>query len=147
MQLNTLKRKNPNYKSTAVGRGGKRGKTSGRGTKGQKARAGHKIRPEWRDMIKKIPKRRGESASGSLKSIQGPLVSINIGLLEIAFASGDAVNPKSLVVKGLVEKMKGKTPRVKILGEGELTKKLIVSDCMVSLPAKAKIEKAGGTVS
>ena len=147
MQLNTLKRKNPNYKSTAVGRGGKRGKTSGRGTKGQKARAGHKIRPEWRDIIKKIPKRRGESASGSLKSIQGPLVTLNVGVLEIAFASGDAVNPKSLVKKNVIEKVKGKRPMVKILGDGELTKKLIVSDCTVSLPAKEKIVKAGGSVS
>jgi large subunit ribosomal protein L15 len=147
MQLNTLKRKNPNYKSTAVGRGGKRGKTSGRGTKGQKARAGHKIRPEWRDIIKKIPKRRGESASGSLKSIQGPLVTLNVGVLEIAFASGDAVNPKSLVKMNVIERVKGKRPMVKILGDGELTKKLIVSDCTVSLSAKEKIVKAGGSVA
>jgi large subunit ribosomal protein L15 len=46
-------------KSIVVGRGGKRGKTSGRGGKGQTARAGHKIRPEIRDLIKKLPKRRG----------------------------------------------------------------------------------------
>ena len=50
-----LKRKTQNKKPKLVGRGSKRGKTSGRGTKGQKSRAGHKIRPEIRDRIKKLP--------------------------------------------------------------------------------------------
>ena len=59
MQTHNIKRKNPNYKSARVGRGGKRGKTSGRGTKGQNARAGRKKRPEMRDIIKKLPKLRG----------------------------------------------------------------------------------------
>src|SRR3989344_5146613 len=146
MQLNTLKRRHPNYKSRPVGRGGKRGKTSGRGTKGQKARAGHKIRPEWRDIIKKIPKRRGESASGSLKSIRGPFVSLNVGIFEQVFESGDKVNPKSLLKKNVMYRVRGKKPEVKILGGGELTKKLTVTDCLVSAEAKAKIIKAGGTV-
>src|SRR3989344_7528452 len=59
MQLHTLSSRTKNKKNPPVGRGGKRGKTSGRGGKGQTARAGHKIRPEVRDLIKKIPKRRG----------------------------------------------------------------------------------------
>src|SRR3989344_1585172 len=59
MQLNTLKRKHPNKKSQQVGRGGTRGKTSGRGGKGKRARAGNKRRPEIRDIIKKLPKNRG----------------------------------------------------------------------------------------
>ena len=56
MQLKDLKRENPNKRSTRVGRGGKRGKTSGRGHKGQNARAGNSKRPEIRDIIKKVPK-------------------------------------------------------------------------------------------
>ena len=59
MQLHQIKRQHPYKKPKLVGRGGKRSKTSGRGTKGQKARAGHKIRPAVRDVIKRLPKKRG----------------------------------------------------------------------------------------
>ena len=59
MQLHQLQPKHSKKRKKIVGRGGKRGKTSGRGHKGQKARAGHRIRPEERDAIKKIPKKRG----------------------------------------------------------------------------------------
>ena len=69
MQFHTLKRKTKNKKTRQVGRGGTRGKTSGRGTKGQNARAGRKKRPELRDFIKRIPKLRGRGKS-SLKSFK-----------------------------------------------------------------------------
>ena len=59
MQLHQLKPKTPQKDRRYVGRGGKRGKTAGRGTKGQKARAGAKFRPEIRDFIKRLPKLRG----------------------------------------------------------------------------------------
>lgn len=59
MQIHELKRKNKNKKDRMVGRGGKHAKTSGRGGKGQTARAGNKRRPELRDIIKKLPKNRG----------------------------------------------------------------------------------------
>lgn len=72
MQFHSLKRKTPNKKSKQVGRGGTRGKTSGRGTKGQNARAGRKKRPELRDFIKRVPKLRGRGKS-SLKSLQTKL--------------------------------------------------------------------------
>ncbi|MBX4206209.1 uL15 family ribosomal protein [Candidatus Parcubacteria bacterium] len=72
MQFHTLKRKTPNKKSKQVGRGGTRGKTSGRGTKGQNARSGRKKRPELRDFIKRVPKLRGRGKS-SLKSRQAKL--------------------------------------------------------------------------
>jgi large subunit ribosomal protein L15 len=72
MQYHSLKRKTPNKKSRQVGRGGTRGKTSGRGTKGQNARAGHKNRPELRDFIKRIPKLRGRGKNSN-KSIQKKL--------------------------------------------------------------------------
>ena len=66
MQIHNLKRKHKNKKDRLVGRGGKHAKTSGRGGKGQTARAGNKRRPELRDIIKKLPKNRGYQ----FKSIQ-----------------------------------------------------------------------------
>ena len=72
MQFHNLKRKTKNKRARQVGRGGTRGKTSGRGTKGQNARAGHKKRPELRDVIKKIPKLRGRGKS-PLKSRRSKL--------------------------------------------------------------------------
>ena len=66
MQIHTLKRLHKNKKDRIVGRGGKHAKTSGRGGKGQTARAGNKRRPELRDIIKKLPKNRGYQ----FKSIQ-----------------------------------------------------------------------------
>ncbi len=68
MQLHNLKRQHKNKKDRIVGRGGKHAKTSGRGGKGQTARAGNKRRPELRDIIKKLPKNRGYQ----FKSIQRP---------------------------------------------------------------------------
>lgn len=69
MQFHNLQSKTKRKYARQVGRGGSRGKTSGRGTKGQNARAGHKKRPEMRDIIKRIPKLRGRGKS-SLKSFQ-----------------------------------------------------------------------------
>jgi large subunit ribosomal protein L15 len=69
MQFHTLKPKTERKKPKQVGRGGTRGKTSGRGTKGQNARAGHKKRPELRDFIKRFPKLRGRGKNSN-KSIQ-----------------------------------------------------------------------------
>ncbi len=66
MQIHNLKRTHKNKKDRLVGRGGKHAKTSGRGGKGQTARAGNKRRPELRDIIKKLPKNRGYQ----FKSIQ-----------------------------------------------------------------------------
>jgi len=77
MQFHNLKRKTPNKKSRQVGRGGTRGKTAGRGTKGQNARAGRKKRPEMRDIIKRFPKLRGRGVN-SLKSIQTKLKGENL---------------------------------------------------------------------
>ncbi len=142
MKIHNLKRVNKNRKTAIVGRGGKRGKTSGRGGKGQTARAGHKVRPEWRDIIKKIPKLRGYA----FKGFQGKFVVVNVGQLEAAFPAGTLISPSVLVKKGIMETRLGKNPKVKILGLGDLSKKFTVSNCKVSREAKAKIEKAGGTV-
>jgi large subunit ribosomal protein L15 len=143
MQLHELKRKTPNKNIKRVGRGGLRGKTSGRGTKGQKARAGHRIRPDVREKLKKLPKLRGYN----FNSIEVKPTVINLKQLEVAFAAGDAISPKVLLERGVVRARKGVTPKVKILGDGEITKKLVITGCMVSGSAKAKIEKAGGSVA
>lgn len=147
MQLHTLKRQHPNKEKVRVGRGGKRGKTSGRGTKGQKARAGRKIRPEVRDMIKKIPKRRGFGKNRARTVHSGRVQAhvVNLSLLEKLFASGDAVTRNTLLEKGVVS---GKHSRktIKVLGDGALTKKLTLSGLSVSAGAKTKIEAAGGQV-
>jgi large subunit ribosomal protein L15 len=70
MQIHNLKRTHKNKKDRLIGRGGKHAKTSGRGGKGQTARAGNKRRPELRDIIKKLPKNRGYQ----FKSIQKVLI-------------------------------------------------------------------------
>lgn len=148
MQLSTLKRKHPNKRSPRVGRGGKRGKTSGRGGKGQTARAGHKIRPEMRDIIKKLPKRRGygkNRARGVYSDRPRPAI-VNVGTLERVCAAGETVTPTMLLEKRAVRQLGGRVPAVKILGDGVLTKKVTVSGCAVSAEAKKKIEAAGGTI-
>lgn len=145
MQIHQLKRKNKNKKVMLVGRGGKRGKTSGRGGKGQTARAGHKIRPEWRDFIKRMPKLRGYSFQ-SISGVHNPVAPINLDALEAVFKTGAIIKPSTLTASNLVEKYKGKNPKIKILGTGEVTKKFIIVGCTVSATAKAKIEKAGGQV-
>lgn len=149
MQIHQLTRTHANKKGQQVGRGGRRGKTSGRGMKGQKARAGRKLRPEMRDTIKKIPKRRGygkhrgTSLNSGRKIVQG----VNVSALEKAFAAGAAVTPAAILGKKLISARGGKMPIVKILGGGELTKKLSLSGVLVSASALQKIKKAGGTTA
>ncbi len=148
MQIHELKPKTPRKAKKVVGRGGKRGKTSGRGTKGQKARAGHRIRPMLRDAIKKLPKLRGESVAPRHLFRTAPDFSVvlNLSVLNDAFASGERVSPKLLLAKGLIKKNGNKIPSVKILGSGELDKKLTIRGCDFSQSVKEKVEKAGGTI-
>ena len=148
MQLHELKRKTPQKGSKRIGRGraSGKGKTSGRGTKGQNARSGHKKRPEIREQLKKLPKLRGRGVHG-LTSIQSKPSVVNVSVLESMFAAGDAVNPMTLHERGVVQARRGKKAVVKILGDGEITKKLTVTGCSVSASAREKIEKAGGSVA
>ncbi len=149
MQLHELKPTTARKSEKRVGRGGKRGKTSGKGHKGQKARAGNSTRPEMREIIKKIPKLRGHGINRA-KTVNAEKVLptvINVGTLGNALKDGDTVNPKSLVKIGLISSRRKKAPAVKILGNGDLSIALTVTDCTVSKTAKEKIEKAGGTVS
>jgi len=145
MQTHQLKRNTPRKRSVQVGRGGTRGKTSGRGTKGQKARSGHKIRPEIRDLIKRLPKLRGRGKNSNL-SIQEKPVAVNLAVLESSFQSGDAVTPKILADKNIIRVKSSRYPAVKILSGGDITKKLVISGCTVSKAARERIEKAGGEI-
>lgn len=141
MQTISLKREHPNKKSRLIGRGGTRGKTSGRGGKGQTARAGNKRRPQMRDIIKKIPKLRGYR----FKGFSSKYTPVNIGRLNV-LSSGSTVSPQFLFDNKIIKKSAGKLPKVKILGNGDITVKLNFTDCKVSKAAQIKIEKAGGKI-
>lgn len=131
-------------KITRIGRGigSGHGKTSGKGHKGQMARAGWKASPVWQGgaqpLVRRVPKR-------GFTNFFAPIVGeVNVAALESAFAAGEAVTPEALVAKGLVAR---RAEIVKILGNGELKKKLAVTAHKFSASAKEKIEKAGGTVT
>src|SRR3989338_8995007 len=128
MQFHQLRRETPNMKRMIVARGGKRGKTAGRGGKGQSARAGNKRRPEWRDIIKKIPKLRGRGVNQN-KPVSDASVVVNIAALESHFATNESITPTILADKGLVKTFSGVMPLVKILGDGEVTKIFKISGC------------------
>jgi len=145
MQIHNLKRQNKNKKARQVGRGGTRGKTSGKGTKGQNARAGHKKRPEIRDFIKRLPKLRGRGKNLNT-SIKIPFFPVNLKFIESNFSNGDVVSPSTLLKKGLISTYKGKIVGVKILATGNITKKVTIKDCEISDSAKSQVEKAGGAV-
>ncbi len=148
MQLNTLAPRHKNIRFVVVGRGGKRGKTSGRGGKGQTARAGHKIRPELRDLIKKLPKRRGygRNRSHTVREERRTYTPVTLATLESVFKVGEIVTPAALLSKGVVRAVKGRAPYVKVLGTGPLTKALVVKGCAVSKSAVVAIAAAGGSL-
>ncbi|MHB8651842.1 MAG: uL15 family ribosomal protein [Minisyncoccota bacterium] len=147
MQLHQLKRNHPDKKPSRVGRGGKRGKTSGRGTKGQKARSGHKIRPEIRDRIKKMPKLRGhgKNRARTVVATRVSATTVNLRSIGRVFANGAQVTPELLASKDLVTKLSGRLPAVKIVGNA-IDKKIYIAGCSVSAGARAAIEKAGGAI-
>ena len=129
-----------------VGRGGKRGITSGRGQKGQKSRAGHKIRPAVRDLINRLPKKRGFAH----KPTSDDVLVITLESLQTKFkkyAAGKnavVINRDALKEAALISKnFKGP---VKILDKGEITIPLILQGIKVSKGAGEKIKKAGGKV-
>ncbi len=148
MQTNTLTAATPRIKSARVGRGGKRGKTSGRGTKGQNARSGHKKRPEMRDLLKKLPKRRGFGKNRS-RTVRPQIVysPVNLSALDKTFATGEIVSPLSLMQKSLIRSRGGYILPVKILGTGVLTKSLTIVDCFASEKAASAVLAAGGSLS
>src|ERR1700704_4162872 len=124
------------------GRGSGTGKTSGKGVKGQKARAGHHgarlaFEGGQMPMPRRIPKR------GFKNPFRVETFPINVATLERAFDAGAVVDVQALRPKGLVPKL---VVHVKILGEGDITKQLTIKAFRASVTAREKIEKAGGTI-
>jgi len=130
--------KRPNRKGRGTGSG--QGKTGGRGHKGQRARSGMKQLPIFQGggspLVRRIPKR------GFTNSFALDVVAINVGDLDACFAAGEIVSPETLAERGIV---KGSYDVLKVLGDGELTKKLTISAHRYSASAKEKIEQAGGS--
>ena len=139
MQAHNLLKSN-RKKHRRIGRGGKRGSYSGRGIKGQKSRAGRKIRPQIRDIIKKIHKRRGygRNRGRSVNPRNTKPQIVNLGSLEKKFKDGELVTKELLMKRGLIE-FNGP---VKILGGSRLTKKLSFGkDLLMSESVKKHVGK------
>ncbi|MCA9385796.1 50S ribosomal protein L15 [Candidatus Dojkabacteria bacterium] len=130
------------------GRGRKGGHTVGRGMKGQKSRSGYKSPRQGFEggsmpLSRRLPKLRGFTR-GLFKS-KVTNVAINLGDLDAQYKDGEKVSLESLREKGLVQ-MKSKNLNVKILGDGELSKKVEIVNLPVSKSAQEKIEKVGGKI-
>lgn len=140
-ELKPYRRSTKRRKLLGRGVGSGHGTYSGRGAKGQKARSGSSIPVGFEGgrmpLHRQLPKRRGFT-SRNVKAAP-----FNLAELEKIFNSGETVNPKTLFNRGLI---KSSTSPVKILSSGELKKALTFEKVMVSVSAKAKIEKAGGKV-
>ncbi len=137
MQIHNIKKPEDKKGIKRVGRGGKRGTYSGRGIKGQKARAGHKIPSQIREIIQHFPKLKGVK----FRPVSKEATVINVGDLERISKSGE-ITKDSFVEAGLIKK---RSEPVKILGDGKVKKAYNVK-VPVSKSAKEKIEKAGGKV-
>ena len=120
------------------GHGSGNGKTAGKGHKGQKARAGHGMRPGFEGgqmpLQRRVPKR------GFNNIFAQEVISINVAALEV-FDDGAVVDAKALVEKGIIKKS---DKPVKVLGNGKLSKKLTVNLNAFSASAAEKINTAGG---
>ncbi len=142
MELNSL-HPGPRKKRKRVGRGpgSGTGKTAGRGHKGQKSRSGYSRRIGFEGgqmpLNRRLPKR------GFHHETRYPVCIVNLDALEKHFDEGAAVTPEALLAVGLISEAKG---GVKVLGRGDLGKKLHVEAQAISSSARQKIEAAGGTV-
>ncbi|MEK7478430.1 MAG: uL15 family ribosomal protein [Patescibacteria group bacterium] len=134
MQLHNLSIKNK--KEKRVARGGKRGTTAGRGTKGQKSRSGHRIRPAQRDLLIRIPKLRG------YRNKPKSDFNLVLNLTDLSKMKAEIINRDAL------KAYFGKDFRneIKILDKGEITRAVKIEGVKISKGAKIKIEKAGGSV-
>ena len=132
-------RKNKKRRRIGRGIGSGYGKTAGRGHKGQGSRAGFSNHPTFQGgampLVRRIPKR-GFNNRWALS-----VVVVNLGQIDKAFEAGEDVTPEALSAKNLA---KGRFDLLKVLGDGELTKKLNISAHRFSKAAIEKIEKAGG---
>ncbi|MBP5441623.1 MAG: 50S ribosomal protein L15 [Treponema sp.] len=134
-----------NKKKRIVGRGSSsgRGTTAGRGNKGQQSRSGGKVYVGFEGGQMPLYRRIAQRGFSNYW-FKKEYAIFNLSQLEEKFSDGETVDKESLVKKGLLKKA---GLLVKVLGDGDLTKKLTVAVDKVSASAKAKIEKLGGTVS
>ena len=130
-------------KRVGCGESSGHGKTSGRGNKGQKARSGGAIRPGFEGgqmpLYRRLPKKGFSNAQ-----FRDTILTVNVSDLDSKFEDGAVVNEESLRACGLI---RGRCDGVKVLGDGELKRKLTIQVDKVSASAKDKIEKAGGTIT
>jgi large subunit ribosomal protein L15 len=129
-------------KRVGRGNGSGHGSTAGRGDKGQNSRAGGGKGPGFEGgqnpLAMRLPK-----LPGFKNRWRQEYEVVNVSRLDGLFADGDVVDSESLKAKGVV---KSANAVVKVLGDGDITKKLTIKVDKVSAPARAKIEAAGGTV-
>ena len=137
-ELSPVEGSKKNSKRIGRGHGSGWGKTAGKGHKGQKARSGGGVRPGFEGgqmpLQRRIPKR------GFNNIFDKEIVAVNLSALN-RFEDGAVVDTQALLDKGIV---KNKFDGIKILGNGNLTKKLEVKAAALSASAKEKIEAAGG---
>lgn len=123
------------------GPGSGQGKTAGKGHKGQRSRAGWSQKPSFQGgqmpLVRRVPKRGFNNPFAELVAV------VNLSVLEKYFQAGEEVTPETLRAKNLA---RARWDELKILGQGELTKKLKVSAHRFSATAREKIEKAGGEI-
>ena len=141
--MHTLTPKHKRPQKRRIGRGGKRGTYSGRGMKGQKARAGNRPAPVVRELLKRYPKLKGYRRVKRQRKPQ----SVSLAVIEKKFSKDEVVSPKALVAKGLIKQQKSGTPKVKIVGLGKLKSVLTIQGCILSAGAKKAIEKSGGKIT
>jgi large subunit ribosomal protein L15 len=139
MQIQEIKTLISRKNKKRIGRGGKRGTTSGKGQKGQRARSGHRIRPAERDIFSKFPKLRGVKN----KSLAKKPLALNLGDIEKKFSGEKSITKDTLKKFGLI---KSTSVSIKILATGEIKTPFIVEGMSVSESARKKIEAAGGSV-
>jgi large subunit ribosomal protein L15 len=142
------RRRDPKRVGRGLGSG--KGRYSGRGIKGQKARSGsHKMRAGFEGgqmpIYMRIGKKRGNTSKDAmpLGPFRTSTIPVNVRDLD-RFESGDVVTPESLVEKRLI---KNTRTDVKVLGNGDISKSLTVRVHAISATAREKIERAGGTVA
>lgn len=140
-QFKKLDYKRPRKFIWARGKGSGGGKTAGRGSEGQKSRSGYSKRPTWEGgtmpFIRQLPKKGFSNAKFAKE-----YTIVNINRLNV-FEDGTEITPQLLLEKNIIKKIN--KDGVKILGQGEIIKKLNVKAHAFSKSAKEKIEKAGGT--
>lgn len=145
---NFLIRPQANKRKRRVGRGGDRGKTSGKGHKGQLARAGHNVRPDILDQMQRIPKRRGygKNRARGVYATRPKPVAVPLKRIVSHQTIGKDITPSVLVRLGICRRVDGRIPKVKIIGPTLLEKQIHISKCETTPSVRACVEAKKGTI-